>query len=561
MAEFKPIFLSKEERAKLKKELEETQKVPQPASKPRSRSPRKEEKSIPVNHEFDSIKSRYLGQNKPAPTIQKPSEKFRQVFKFEWDPTEDTTFIENSLNPERIPFGIKSKQNSRDIVSEEIKEENKHASLMTDRDWKIFRENNEIYVRGQNIPPPIRTWSESNLSQDLLSAIRRAGYASPLPIQMQAIPIGLQRSDLIALAPTGSGKSAAYLIPMISTIAKFPKINDQTALDGPYGIILSPTRELAQQIHQEATKLTKSSDIKCYCLLGGKDLEIQSAELTRGYEIIIATPGRFLECLQHQYLVLNQCLWVVIDEADKMILLELQETLDKILNCIPKELWKENNENEENKTYKLTFNLFSATMDSEIENLWKKYLKNPGYVSIKEPGTGSSKITQSLKFLRENDKRREIKRILEKAKPPIIVFVNHKNEADELSRFLQKFGWRVGCLHGGKNQEAREATMEGFRSHKFQILVTTNLASRGIDVKDLQLVINYDCPTTITDYEHRIGRTGRVNNLGKAITFVTPQDEEMFAPLKSFLENNSQVIPHELANHPRLKNGDDIILN
>lgn len=155
---------------------------------------------------------------------------------------------------------------------------------------------------------------------------------------MQAIPYGLQMRDLIGLAPTGSGKSAAYLIPMINTLMTLPKLEDERILDGPYGVILSPTRELAQQINNECQKLSKYTELRSYTLLGGKDIEFQSMELTRGYEIIIATPGRFLECLERQYIVLNQCLWIVIDEADKMVLLELNETLDKIFSHIPTEL-------------------------------------------------------------------------------------------------------------------------------------------------------------------------------------------------------------------------------
>ena len=197
--------------------------------------------------------------------------------------------------------------------------------------------------------------------------------------------------------------------------------------------------------------------------------------------------------------------------------------------------------------------MFSATMNPSLEKLARKYLRCPSYISIGEPGAGKKQIEQQILFMEEHHKREKLRNILSRTRSTAMVFVNHKNSVDSLCKALERYNLNVIGMHGGKSQDAREKALKGFKSGKYDILVCTSLAARGIDVEDLALVFNYDCPKTIDDYTHRIGRTGRAGKEGTAITFITPGDEEIFYDLREYLENNKQTVPGELAQHPASK--------
>jgi ATP-dependent RNA helicase DDX23/PRP28 len=524
-----------------------------------------------VETEVPDYMHRYLGKPKPVVKQEKPSDKFKKIFQQEWDDTDDTTLRSDAIYSDQIvplPLrgrGLKAKDelSSRKLDSIELQRTSrrwtdKRLEEMTERDWRIFREDYEINVKGGRTPLPIRSWRESKLQESLLRAVEDAGYRTPLAVQMQSIPIGLAMRDLVALAPPGTGKSAAYLLPLLSRMIGLPALDSDLAPDGPYALILAPTRELAIQITQEAKKLGLYTRVRISTIVGGRDFETQASEIRRGVEVVIGTPGRIKDCLERQALVFNQCAYVVVDEADKMVLLGLEADLAFIIGAIPPENLKSLDEVEVARqelqcqtgdaTYRVT-QLFSATMDSEIEKLWRSCLRAPAYISIGEAGANLSNIRQKVYFLHDSQKRHKLTEVLRHSKPPMIVFVNHKKTADDLSNYLSQLQWRVGCLHGGKTQVARESTMEAFKAKKFSVLVATDLAARGIDVKDLQHVVNYDCPTTITEYEHRIGRTGRVSTHGLASTFVVPGDEEILHDLKIFLEATKQHVPSELARH------------
>jgi ATP-dependent RNA helicase DDX23/PRP28 len=525
----KPVFLTKSEREKLKASLPPPQ-IKSSVVPERSRSPTR---SGPVTNKV--IK-------------QKPVHKLKPIFRFEWDNSDDTTV----LNPENslviLPKALKSKASnylSQSIPTQDLFTKPKED--MNARDWRILKENLNIDTKNCEILP-VRSWNESGLDQVLLRGIRSAGYQAPTPIQMQAIPIGLKRYDLIGLSHTGSGKSAAYLLPILNHCLKLPRITFEVNQNGPYALIISPTRELAQQITEECEKLAKYCDIRVLCIIGGKNIEQQSIELRRGAEIIIATPGRLLELLQITYLVFNQCLWIVVDEADQILLLELEETVKQIFSYFPSETWKSYEPNElkqqEESNFKnlIATQVFSATMNDQIEKLWRRYLRNPSCVTIND---NTKKVNQEFYFLDQSEKKFRLKSLLGKAGLPVLIFLNEKVEADNLSNYLGG-KWKVGCLHGGKSQEYREAAMEKFREGIIEILICTNVLSRGIDVKYLKTVINYDCPKTIFDYEHRIGRTGRMGRKGNAITFITPQDNDILPQIKKFLEMKGHKVPKEL---------------
>ncbi|KAF4710571.1 hypothetical protein FOZ63_010855, partial [Perkinsus olseni] len=551
--------------------------------------------------ELALIKKRYLGIDKmerddeKRRKLQKPSEKFRNIFNFEWDNSEDTSKEEtnelyrNRVQPQLL-FGRgfiagvdvreqKKKNNFYDKLSEERQKlgiasgvtmvesstgrksrssqmmmdsdddsdygtlgkgthwSEKKSSEMTKRDWKIFREDMKIYLRGGRVPIPCRTWAESPLPVELLKAINEVGYIRPTPIQMQAIPVAMEQRDLIGVAETGSGKTAAYMLPMLTYVNALPALDNVTAEDGPYGIVMAPTRELALQIEEE-----------------GHKFKLQ-AMTVRGCEIVIATPGKLNDALEKKYTVLNQCFYVVLDEADKMIDMGFEGYVNEVLDRIPasnlKSLYEdeateqEKTSKEGKKRYRIT-QMFSATMPTAVERLARKYLRCPAYISIGDPGAGKKDIEQRVLWTSEGNKRKQLKEVLQYTEPPIIVFVNVKKAADVLGKWIEGEGYSVSVLHGGKHQDAREQNMENFRAGYTDVLVATDVAGRGLDIDDVQHVINFDMPKNIEDYTHRIGRTGRAGKKGLATSLLTKDDEHIMYDLKNFLEQNGQIVPQEL---------------
>ena len=314
---------------------------------------------------------------------------------------------------------------------------------MTERDWRIFREDNEIIIKGGRVPHPIRSWTEGNILPDyILKSISEAGFKRPSPIQMQGIPIGLEKRDMIGLAPTGSGKSLAFIIPLIIYLNPLERITSVNSEHGPYAIILAPSRELAIQIHETFKTFAKSSNIKAALVIGGRSHDEQIIHLELGAEVIIATPGRLQDALQQGFTSLENCNYVVLDEADKMIKENFEESLNYILDCIPSTNLKSIDEKlaeieekeckEGNKNYRITM-MFSATMNPTLESLARKYLRCPSYISIGEPGLGKKNIKQTVLFLSEEQKRSKLRHILndyDSYRLPMIIFVNKKRDAD-----------------------------------------------------------------------------------------------------------------------------------
>ena len=418
---------------------------------------------------------------------------------------------------------------------------------MADRDWRIFKEDFNIVTKGGNIPNPIRKWEECNLPDELYDVINRIGYKEPTPIQRQAIPIGLQNRDIIGVAETGSGKTAAFLIPLLNWIIGLPKMVRMEDIDqGPYALILAPTRELAQQIEEEAIKFGKPLGLKTVSVIGGLSREEQGFKLRLGCEIVIGTPGRLVDVLENRYLVLNQCTYVVMDEADRMINMGFETDVKRILEFIPVTNLKPDNDEAEDssklltnftskKKYRQTV-MFTATMSSPLELLARTYLRRPATVHIGTIGKPTKNVKQIIIMCSENDKRKKLVEILDRGfDPPIIIFVNQKKGADVLAKSLEKMGYSACTLHGGKGQEQRDFALASLKQGNKEILVGTDVVGRGIDIKDVGLVINYDMAKSIEDYTHRIGRTGRAGKSGTAITLLTKEDSAVFYDLKSLL--------------------------
>uniref|UniRef100_A0A667WUV9 Probable ATP-dependent RNA helicase DDX23 n=1 Tax=Myripristis murdjan TaxID=586833 RepID=A0A667WUV9_9TELE len=440
----------------------------------------------------------------------------------------------------------------------------KKLDEMTDRDWRIFREDYSITTKGGKIPNPIRNWKEYTLPPHILEVIDKCGYKDPTPIQRQAIPIGLQNRDIIGVAETGSGKTAAFLIPLLVWITTLPKIDRIEDSDqGPYAVILAPTRELAQQIEEETIKFGKPLGIRTVAVIGGISREDQGFRLRMGCEIVIATPGRLIDVLENRYLVLGRCTYVVLDEADRMIDMGFEPDVQKILEYIPVTNQKpDTDEAEDPEKMMMNFEsgkhkyrqtvMFTATMPPAVERLARSYLRRPAVVYIGSAGKPHERVEQKVLLMSEGEKRKKLLEVLARGfEPPIIIFVNQKKGCDVLAKSLEKMGYNACTLHGGKGQEQREFALSNLKAGAKDILVATDVAGRGIDIQDVSMVLNYDMAKNIEDYIHRIGRTGRAGKSGVAMTFLTKEDSSVFYDLKqAILESPVSTCPPELANHP-----------
>ncbi|KAM3960140.1 putative ATP-dependent RNA helicase DDX23 [Aphomia sociella] len=553
--------------------------------------------------EEEAIKARYLGIVKKKRRVRRLNDR---KFVFDWDASEDTSNDYNTLYKERhqVQFfgrghiaGIDIKAQKKDhskfygnllekrrtelekeqeklrlkkVKRKEDKQkwDDRHWSEkdhdeMTERDWRIFREDYNITIKGGKIPNPIRSWKEVSFHNDIMEIINKVGYKSPTPIQRQAIPIGLQNRDIIGVAETGSGKTLAFLIPLLTWIQSLPKSERlEDADQGPYAIILAPTRELAQQIEEETNKFGIPLGITSVVVVGGLSREEQGFKLRMGCEIVIATPGRLIDVLENRYLVLNRCTYVVLDEADRMIDMGFEPDVQKILEYMPVSNIKPDTDAAEDasvllanyntkKKYRQTV-MFTATMPPAVERLARTYLRRPAIVYIGSVGKPVDRTEQVVYMIGENEKRRKLTEILQRGvEPPIIIFVNQKKGADVLAKGLEKLGFNACTLHGGKGQEQRDFALASLKNGSKDILVATDVAGRGIDIKDVSMVINYDMAKTIEDYTHRIGRTGRAGKTGKAVSFVTKEDSALFYDLKQvLLTSSASTCPPELMNHP-----------
>ena len=530
-----------------------------------------------------ALRQRVLGNCAPSSRkVTKGSEKSR--LKFEWEDDEDTTKDAPELYRTPADAGLLfgrglragiDRREQRKKARLDGKEDGTHRrtydgfdmkvdahwsekplSKMTERDWRIFREDFQIAVKGgAGVPRPLRKWDEAEtcgLPPKILQAVRKVGYAHPSPIQMAAIPIGLGGRDIIGIAETGSGKTCAFVLPMLAYISRQPKMTPEIEAEGPYALVMAPTRELALQIEEETKKFAHFLGYRVTAVVGGQSIEEQGFKLRKGCEIVIATPGRMVDCLDRSYAVLNQCNFVVLDEADRMIDMGFEPQVNAVLDVMPSTNLKPENEDEpleKNKTYRTTL-MFSATMPPAVERIARTYLRHPVTITIGSAGRVADNVTQVVKMCKENDKPRLLFESLELAEGgQAIVFANIKRTCDVVAKMLEGEGYAPTILHGGKTQDQREASLDGFRSKKFDVLVATDVAGRGIDISDVGLVINYDMPPSIEQYTHRIGRTGRAGKKGTAVTLVTGYNKDVYYDLKQMLVDSNAHVPPELSRH------------
>lgn len=367
-------------------------------------------------------------------------------------------------------------------------------------------------------------FSDFNFESNLQEGLDSMGFNTPTPIQEQAIPIILSKRDLIGCAQTGTGKTAAFLLPILNKLAKDPTDNTNT-------LIIVPTRELALQIDQALQGFSYFTSVSSLAIYGGSDgssFEREKRALSEGANIIIATPGRLMAHLNMGYVKLDKLEHLILDEADRMLDMGFVDDILKISNYLPK--------------VRQTL-MFSATMPPKIRTLANSLLVNPEQISISisKPAAG---VIQGAYLVYDTQKNNLIKSLLEgKDLSSVIIFVSTKIKVKELERDLQKAGLKAKAIHSDLDQPEREEVLRNFRSKKLQILVATDILSRGIDIEDIGLVINYDVPGDAEDYIHRIGRTARAAATGVALTFINEYDQQKFLQIETLLESEVKKLP------------------
>src|SRR6476660_6297269 len=346
------------------------------------------------------------------------------------------------------------------------------------------------------------------LSEKVLAAVATSGYTTPTPIQEQAIPHVLAREDVLGIAQTGTGKTAAFTLPMLTMLEK-----GRARARMPRTLILEPTRELAAQVQESFEKYGAGHKLNVALLIGGVSFDDQDAKLTRGVDVLIATPGRLLDHFGRGRLLLTGVELLVIDEADRMLDMGFIPDIERICKLVP-------------FTRQTLF--FTATMPAEIRRITEQFLHNPVRVEVAKPATTLATTAQSLvKTGREaHDKRDTLRRLIRSAEglTNAIIFCNRKRDVATLHRSLLRHGFSVLALHGDMDQPARTAALEQFRKGEVTLLVASDVAARGLDIPDVSHIYNFDVPFHPDDYVHRIGRTGRAGRAGTAITIVAPQD-------------------------------------
>lgn len=409
---------------------------------------------------------------------------------------------------------------------------------LTDAEVEIRRADlGDIKIRGVNCPKPIEKWAQMGLPPGVGEVITKSlKYEKPTSIQSQAIPAVMSGRDVIGIAKTGSGKTIAFLLPM------FRHIKDQRPLEimeGPVALIMTPTRELAVQIHRECKPFMKVLNLRSVCAYGGSPIKDQIAELKRGAEIIICTPGRMIDLLcanSGRVTNLKRVTYLVLDEADRMFDMGFEPQVMKMVNNI--------------RPSRQTI-LFSATFPRKMEALARKILKQPLEITVGGRSTVCPDVHQIVEVREEDTKFLRLLEILGlcMAQDPdtkVLIFVDTHEHADNLLRDLLHRQYPCQSVHGGKDQADRDSTISDFKSGIINIVIATSVAARGLDVKQLKVVINYECPNHMEDYVHRCGRTGRAGNKGTAYTFITPEQDKYAIDIVQALKMSSAEVPEAL---------------
>jgi ATP-dependent RNA helicase RhlE len=375
--------------------------------------------------------------------------------------------------------------------------------------------------------PRLDAFAQLNLAPQLARAVAEMGYESMTPIQAQAIPVVMTGMDVMGAASTGTGKTAAFSLPLLHRLLKHENTSTSPARHPVRALVLLPTRELADQVAQQVKLYAKYTNLRSAVVFGGMDMKPQTLELKRGVEVLVATPGRLLDHIEAKNAVLNQVEYVVLDEADRMLDIGFLPDLQRILSYLPKQR---------------TTLLFSATFSPEIKRLASSYLQNPITIEVDRSNAAASTVEQHFYSVAGDDKRHALHQILKsRGLKQAFVFVNSKLGCARLARSLEHEGLKTTALHGDKSQDERLKALEAFKSGEVDLLVCTDVAARGLDIKDVPAVFNFDIPFNAEDYIHRVGRTGRAGAAGLAVSFVSGSDARLLADIEKLLKTKIEL--------------------
>jgi superfamily II DNA/RNA helicase len=381
-----------------------------------------------------------------------------------------------------------------------------------------------------DIPAALTRFEDFGLAPPVLQALADQGYVHPTPIQAQAIPIVLQRRDVMGAAQTGTGKTASFSLPIIQLLLAQSNASASPARHPVRALVLTPTRELADQVAENVKSYSRHTHLRSTVVFGGVDMNPQTAALRSGIEILIATPGRLLDHVQQKTLNLSQTEIFVMDEADRMLDMGFLPDLQRIINLLPK------------KRQNL---MFSATFSPEIKKLASSFLSNPVLIEVARSNATAEGVTQVIYKVEEESKRDAVVHLLRgRELKQVLVFSNTKIGASRLSRELERHAIRASAIHGDKTQNERMAALEAFKNGSIDVLVATDVAARGLDIAELPCVINYDLPYNAEDYVHRIGRTGRAGAFGDALSLYSDKDARLLADIEKLIKQ--KLVPIEI---------------
>ncbi|KAG8342905.1 putative ATP-dependent RNA helicase [Trypanosoma vivax] len=406
-----------------------------------------------------------------------------------------------------------------------------------------------------NDTEPVETFAEMKMAQTLSDNVSRCRYQKPTPVQKYGIPVVLSGRDLMACAQTGSGKTAAYLIPainfmLVNNLGRNSQVQGNQAT--PSALVMAPTRELSIQIHEEGRKFTYRTGIRCVVVYGGADPRHQVHELTRGCGLLVATPGRLWDMFSRGYVRFSMIRFLVLDEADRMLDMGFEPQIRMIV---------QGPESDMPRVGQRQTLLYSATFPVEIQRLAREFLYRHSFLQVGRVGSTTENITQDVRWVEDPDKRETLLGLLrENEGKLVLVFVEKKRDADYLERFLRGHMFACASIHGDRVQREREEALSMFKSGNYRILVATDVASRGLDIPNVGVVIQYDLPSNIDDYVHRIGRTGRAGKVGVAISFFNEKNRNIVDDLITLLgETHQTIIPEirAMAKRPNSNNNNN----
>lgn len=371
----------------------------------------------------------------------------------------------------------------------------------------------------QKASTPHSGFDALGVAPNLIEVLDRMKFHTPTPIQHQAIPIAIEGKDVLGIAQTGTGKTAAYGIPMVQRLAQ----------KKGRGLICVPTRELAIQVDEVFQKLGRAFNLRSVVLIGGSSMFNQIQNLRKHPKIIIATPGRLIDHLRQKNVTLSDVEILVLDEADRMLDMGFQPQIEQILKYVPKD--------------RQTM-LFSATMPQEIIKMTRLHMKIPVSVEIAPSGTAAQKVTQEVYIVNQESKKNLLQKLLEQYHGTVLIFSRTKNGTRKVTKMIRSMGQNAAEIHSDRTLAQRREALEGFKSGKYRILVATDIAARGIDVVGIQLVINYDLPDDSENYVHRIGRTGRAGHEGHAISFAMPDQSSEIKSIERIIRTSLPISAH-----------------